>query len=158
MDYREEALVIIKERLKRDRDVLGIVSIERNSNTPISKTNVPAIYIFEGRDIITKYQNKTPLGYPVIRNLEINIEIVAKRDRESKGIKDLLKKIRKSIFCERTGEDGSYVYIPSHILVDKGYAIIKELRVKGPGTYEVPELVGIKLVIGLQYTDFGFLE
>lgn len=155
MDYREESLSEIKNRLKRDRAILGIKSIERNSNTPLDKSNVPAIYIFEGRDVIVKYTNKNPLGYPAIRSLEINIEVVAKRDREAKGIKDLLKLVRRSVFCERSGEVDNYVFTASHIL--PGNSVIKELRIKGPGAYDVPELVGIKLVIGLQYTDNGFI-
>lgn len=154
-DYREIALNEIESRLIRDRDILGLQSVNRNNNNPISKTNVPAIYMFEGRDVIENWTQRDPLGYPLRRHLEINIEIVAKTDRKAKGVKTLLNLVRRSVFCDRTGEGEDFVWTPNPIVAKN--SLIRELRIKGPGTYEVPELVGIKLVVGLWYTDEGFL-
>lgn len=154
-DFREISLDEIESRIVRDKDILGLVSMNRNSNNPIGKQSVPAIYMFEGRDVIENYTQRDPLGYPLRRHLEINIEIVAKADRKAKGVKKLLSLVRRSVFCDRTGEGENMVWTPKPLVAKN--SLIRELRIKGPGTYEVPELVGIKLVVGLWYTDNGFL-
>jgi hypothetical protein len=154
-DFREISLEEIESRLIRDKEILGLASMNRNNNNPINKTNVPAIYMFEGRDVIENYTQRNVLGYPLRRHLEINIEIVAKTDRKAKGVKALLNLVRRSVFCDRTGEGEDIVWTPNPIVAQN--SLIRELRIKGPGTYEVPELVGIKLVVGLWYTDNGFL-
>jgi hypothetical protein len=154
-DFRTDALLEIKSRILRDRTILGIESFMWNNNGPISKTTVPTIYMFEGRDVIEKYNQGSPLGYPARRHLEINIEIVAKNDREAAGVKALLQKVKRTIFCDRTGDGEDIKWTPNAVVAKNSF--IRELRIKGPGTYEVPELVGIKLVIGLWYTDNGFL-
>lgn len=154
-DYREIALETIEGRIVRDREMLGLIGVHRNNNNPINKKSVPAIYIFEGRDVVEKYTQRDPLGYPLRRHLEINIEIVAKSDRKAKGVKELLNLVRRSVFCDRTGEGDDIVWTPNPNVANN--SLIRELRIKGPGTYEVPELVGIKLVVGLWYTDKGFL-
>ena len=154
-DFRTEALETIKARFARDRELLGLKSFEWNSNSPISKTNVPCVYMFEGRDEIEKHDQRSVLGYPARRNLEINIEIVAKNDRNAAGVKALLQLVKRTIFCDRTGSGSDIVWTPNPVVAKNSF--IRELRIKGPGTYEVPELVGIKLVVGLWYTDLGFL-
>ena len=154
-DYRTEALETIKARFVRDRELLGLKNFEWNSNNPISKVNVPSVYMFEGRDEIEKHDQRSVLGYPARRNLEINIEIVAKNDRHAAGVKALLQQVKRTIFCDRTGSGDDIVWTPNPIVAKNSF--IRELRIKGPGTYEVPELVGIKLVVGLWYTDLGFL-
>lgn len=111
--------------------------------------------MFEGRDVIEKYNQGSKLGYPARRHLEINIEIVSKADRNAAGIKSLLQKVKRTVFCDRSGEGDDIVWTPNPVVAKNSF--IKELRIKGPGTYEVPELVGIKFVIGLWYTDNGFL-
>ena len=155
-DYRTLSLEEIKSRIIRDREILGLESFNWNSNSPIDKSSVPSVYMFEGRDTIKTYSSRAPLGYPARRHLEINIEVVAKSDRNASGVKDLLRLVKRAVFCDRTGDSiVNYVWIPNEVVADNSF--IKELRTKGPGTYAVPELVGIKLVIGLWYTDHGFL-
>lgn len=155
-DFRTLALEEIKSRIIRDRAILELESFNWNSNDPIDKSSVPSVYMFEGRDTIKTYSSRGPLGYPARRHLEINIEVVTKSDRNASGVKDLLRLVKRSVFCDRTGDSiENYVWIPNEVVADNSF--IKELRTKGPGTYAVPELVGIKLVIGLYYTDHGFL-
>lgn len=154
-DYRTEALETIKSRFVRDRELLGLVTFNWNTNNPIDKSSVPSVYMFEGRDVIEKYNQGNILGYPARRHLEINIEIVAKSDRNAAGVKALLQKVKRTVFCDRTVEGEDDVWTPNAVVAKNSF--IRELRIKGPGTYEVPELVGIKLVIGLWYTDNGFL-
>lgn len=154
-DYRTDSLELIKSRFKRDRSILGLKTFNWNTNSPINKTNVPSVYMFEGRDVIQDYNDRDTLGYPAKRHLEINIEIVSKIDRNAAGIKALLQKVKRTVFCDRTGDDDNPVWTPN-VRVAKN-SFIKELRTKGPGLYDVPEIVGIKLVVGLWYTDNGFL-
>lgn len=154
-DFRTLSLIEIKDRIIRDREILGLESFQWNSNNPIDKSNVPAIYMFEGRDVIEKHYQGDKLGYPARRHLEINIEVVAKNDRYAQTVKQLLQKVKRTVFCDRTGEGEDIVWTPNPVVAKNSF--IKELRTKGPGTYEVPELVGIKLVVGLWYTDNGFL-
>lgn len=154
-DFRNDALLEIKRRIARDKDLLGLKSFNWNSNSPISKETVPSVYMFEGRDVIEKHNQGSKLGYPARRHLEINIEIVAKNDRNAAGVKALLQKVKRTVFCNRIGEGEDIVWTPEPVVAKNSF--IKELRIKGPGTYEVPELVGIKLVVGLWYIDNGFL-
>lgn len=152
-DYRTEALEEIKSRFVRDRELLGLKTFNWNSNSPINKLSVPSVYMFEGRDVIEKYNQGNILGYPARRHLEINIEIVTKNNENASDVKELLKLVRRTVFCEKddSGEDTIWTI---NAVVAKN-AFIRELRIKGPGLYDVPELVGIKLVIGLWYTDEG---
>jgi len=155
-DFRTLALEEIASRIVRDREVLDLQSFNWNSNDPDDKSSVPSIYMFEGRDVIKTYSSRGPLGYPARRHLEINIEVVAKSDRNASEIKALLRLVKRSVFCDRIGDSiENYVWTPNEVVANNSF--IKELRTKGPGTYAVPELVGIKLVIGLWYTDLGFL-
>jgi len=154
-DFRTKSLLEIKRRIVRDKELLELVSFNWNTNSPISKTTVPSIYMFEGRDVIEKYHQGNKLGYPARRHLEVNIEVVAKSDRNAAGIKTLLQKVKRTVFCDREGEGDSIVWTPNPTVAQNSF--IRELRTKGPGTYEVPELVGIKLVVGLWYIDNGFV-
>lgn len=154
-DFRTDSLLEIKRRIERDRDILGLKAFMWNSNNPINKSTVPAIYMFEGRDTIEKYNQSSALGYPARRHLEINIEVVTKSDKNAHGIKTLLQLTKRSVFCNRATDGENYIWTPEVVVAKNSF--IKELRTKGPGTYEIPELVGIKLVIGLWYTDNGFL-
>lgn len=156
MDYRTESLNEIARRIKRDRDILDLKSFKWNSNDPINKINTPAIYMFEGRDTVKEFASKNGLGYPCKRHLEINIEIISKNDKNAKTIKELFQKTRRTIFCERVDTDFGIEWNPN-ILVAKS-SFIKELRTKGPNVYEIPELVGIKLVLGLWYVDHGIFN
>ncbi|GAG26909.1 unnamed protein product, partial [marine sediment metagenome] len=89
MDYRTQSLEEIARRIKRDRLILNLQSFKWNSNNPISKINVPAIYMFEGRDTVKEFSSKNGLGYPCKRHLEINIEIVTKNDANAKSVKEM---------------------------------------------------------------------
>lgn len=153
-DYRTLSLEEMKSRIVRDNDILGLKAFNWNSNSPIDKLTVPAVYMFEGRDVIQDYTDRSPLGYPAKRHLEVNIEVVTKLNKNASDVKDLLMLVKRAVFCDRTGEEGSYVWTPNQMVATNSR--ILELRTKGPGLYEVPELVGIKLVIGLWYIDYGF--
>jgi len=155
VDYRELGLTKIKQRLIDDKDYLNLKSIKRNSNDPISKDMMNAIFIFEGRDTITEHASRNFIGYPAKRMLEVDIEIITKNDRDGKTIKDLYQKVRRAVLCDRiVNSDLTITYTPNSILADN--TAIRELRTLGAGLYDIPELIGMKLVLGLYYIDYGF--
>ena len=147
MDYRELGISEIKNRIIADRDILNINVIKRNSNDPVDKSMVNAIYIFEGKDIITDHSSKTFLGYPAKRMLELEIEMIAENNRDGKSIKSLYQNLRKTILCSKDGE----TYVPNPIVAEN--TIIRELRSFGPGLYNTPNLIGMKMILGLYYID-----
>jgi len=147
IDYRELGLTAIKDRIINDKDFLSINSIFRNSNNPIDKSLLNSVYIFEGKDVITDHSSKNFLGYPARRMLEVEIELITNADRDGKGIKSFYQNLRKTILCEKN-ED---VYTPNPILAEN--TVVRELRSFGPALYKVPELIGMKMVLGLYYID-----
>jgi len=146
-DYRELGITEVKNRIIRDKDVLGVNSIWRNSNSPIDKLELNAIYIIEGKDIITEHASRSFLGYPARRMLELEIEMIAKNDRDGKAIKTLYQLTRKAILCDLVDD----VYVPNPVVAEN--TIIRELRTYGPNLYQVPELIGIKMILSLLYMD-----
>ena len=151
IDYRELGISNIKQRLIDNKDNLSLKTLKRNSNDLVDKSSVNAIYIFEGRDNIVEHNSRNFLGYPARRMLELEIEIVAKNDRDGKAIKDLYQKTRLAILCDKDNDN----YTPNSTVADG--VIIRELRTDGPHLYEIPELIGMRIVIGLYYTDYGVI-
>jgi hypothetical protein len=164
MDYREASLEEIARRIKRDRDLLNLKSFKWNSNDPVNKINIPAIYMFEGRDTIKEYISRNKIGYPCKRHLEVNIEMIVENESsikdDFKKLKIFYQKVRRSVFCDREDiirdEVKSIVWTPNNTLAKNSYML--ELRTKGPNTYEIPELIGMKMVVGVWYDDFGFFD
>lgn len=156
IDYRELGLSEIKKRIINNKDELNLKTLKRLSNDPIDKNDVNAIFIFEGVDNVTKHSSRGETGYPARRMLEVDIEIVAKNDRDGKTIKSLYHNVRRAIFCDKIIDGENIIYKPNMLVADN--TIISELRTLGPGLYEIPELIGIKLVLGLSYIDNGILN
>jgi len=150
MIVREVALQTLFDRLLRDRNDLNLKALKWNSNDPISKDMVPSIYMYEELDEITARKSRDSLGYPVARRLEVELEIVTTNDKHSKAVKDLYLLVRRTVFCEKN-LTGAYTINP---VLAPG-STVRELRAKGPGLYDVPELVGIKMVLEIQYIDNG---
>jgi len=147
MELREQGIDIIKQRIIEDKDILGLKSIKRNSNQPVNKNKLNAIYIFENEDIITKHASNDFLGYPARRMLELEIQLISQNDRDGKGIKDLFLKLRRTVLCKKEND----IYIPEPTLIDNVF--VRELKTIGAGTYEIPELIGMKMILGLHYID-----
>lgn len=151
MDYREQALTEIANRIKRDRDVLELKTFRWNNNNTSDKEEVPIVYMFEGDDKIINHSNRNKIGYPARRELEVEMEIVVKKDKTL--LKSIYKKLRRAIFCEREDSENLIIWKPNNVVAKNCFIV--EKRIKGPGTYEIPELIGIKMTLGLSYTDNG---
>lgn len=153
MNLRDKSLLEIYERIKRDRDQIGIKSLVWNKNTTIVKSNIPVVFMTEGKDIIKKYDSRNKVGYPARRELEIEIAIATK-DKES--LWDVYQKTRRAIFCTREESVESITWTPNNV-VEKNSFIV-EARTNEPVTYSDPIAIGISLVVNLSYVDFGIFK
>jgi hypothetical protein len=108
---------------------------------------VNAVYMFEGKDIIVKYASNDYLGYPARRLLEVELELISLNDRDGKYIKTFYHNLRKSVLCDKIDD----IYQPNCVLSDNVF--IRELRTYGAHPYEIPNLIGMKMVLGLSYID-----
>ena len=150
IDRRENAIVEIENRILRDRQILNFKNFHRNFNDPsiFNSENMPGIYILEGDDIVKKHAERDVFGYPMWRLLELEIEIIVKIERDKgKSIKDFTKMVKKSIFCEKENE----IYIAKNLETDNTF--IREIKTIGPNIYNVPDLIGMKIIIGLNYME-----
>ena len=150
MINREVGLLEIYERLKEDRVALGLKAFRRNPTTPLEEEDLPAIFMSEGTDQITKHSGRTTVGYPAQRVLEVILEVVASKDVD---IKQLFIDVRRTVFKIK-GTDGSD---PSHFSsVIATNLFFNENRTEGPTGYGLPDILGMSLVLDLVYTDKGF--
>ena len=103
--------------------------------------------MLEGIDKITKLSARGNTGYPAQRVLEVVIELVT---TEKTDIKALYKLVRSTVFSVK----GSNPKVYNSRLVDD--AFINENRTEGPIGYGLPDVLGMRLVLDLFYTDNGF--
>jgi len=144
---REDALLEIYERIKADRTVLEVKTFKRTPTAPIQQADLPCIFMLEGIDKITKLSARGNTGYPAQRVLEVVIELVT---TEKTDIKALYKLVRSTVFSVK----GSNPKVYNSRLVDD--AFINENRTEGPIGYGLPDVLGMRLVLDLFYTDNGF--
>lgn len=138
MRNREDAIIEIVQRLTDAREVLGLKKLKRSPTKPISKSHLPCIFIVEDTDEIVKHSTRGALGYPARRVLEIVLEIVSD---SSYDIKQLYRDIRATVLANNP------------VVADDSF--IRELRTEGPTGYGLPDVLGMRLVLALTYTDSG---
>lgn len=139
MQLREQGLNEVYQRVKEQRITLGLKAFKRTPTTPIDDKYLPAIFMDEGIDEVTVSSERNPTGYPMRRVLEIIIELVVLKSETD--IKQLYIDVRKAVF------NGGVVVADN--------TIIKEIRTEGPNGYGLPNIVGMRLVLALSYTDDG---
>lgn len=147
MINRENGLLEIYERLKANRLALGIKTFKRTPTAPASEADLPCIFMSEETDNVVEHSKRNKTGYPAKRVLEVALEVIATRDTD---IKQLFNDIRRVIFTER---DSSPVVYTS-ILTENTF--INENRTEGPASYGLPDVIGMRIVLDLVYTDNGF--
>jgi len=151
MIKKEAALLEIKSRIKTVKDSLGLVTFVRTPTVPVDAQEMPAIFMIEGVDHITKYGSRKPTGYPAKRVAEVVIELItSKKDSDGNDvdIKSMYRTVRSTIMINVNPllkEDGS----PDPTV------FIREARTEGPSGYGLPDVVGMRLVLELFYTDEG---
>lgn len=139
MIYREEGLVEVYNRIKNEKDTLGLKAFKRTPTKPIDESYLPCIFMSEGLDEIIDHSSRNQTGYPCKRNLEVTLEIVTDR---STDIKQLYTDVRSVVF---TGG----------VIVADNNTFIREIRTEGPTGYGLPDVLGMQLVLVLVYTDDG---
>ena len=148
MILREQGLTEIHERLKADRVILGLKTFKRTPTAPVREQDLPCVFMIEGTDNVIAHSKRSRTGYPCKRVLEVVLELVTTKDID---IKQLYNEVRKSVFKKRGGEVPP-VYEP--ILAQNTF--INENRTEGPTGYGLQDVLGMRLVLDLVYTDNGF--
>ena len=149
MDNREVGLVEIYNRIKAEREALGLVAFKRTPTRPSQIDQCPCVFMIEGIDSIVKYSARNTLGYPCTRVLDVSLELVVDK-RATPNIKSLMREVRKSVFKEI----GSNPPVYSGIFADNLF--INENRMEGPIGYGLPDIKVMKFVLDLTYIDGGF--
>lgn len=137
----------IFERIKDNRVGLGLTTFRRTPTAPIREEDLPCVFMFEESDNIIEHSKRSKTGYPAKRVLEVVLEIVATRDTD---VKQLFIELRKTVFKVR--ESDPPVYNP----IVANNTFINENRTEGPTGYGLQDVLGMRLVLDLIYTDNGF--
>lgn len=146
MKNREDALVEIYNRIKSKRVSLGIKTFKRTPTEPIVQENLPCIFMLEELDTVITHSKRNATGYPARRVLEVVLELVTDKDT---NIKTLYRDLRSTIFTVQDSDPP--VYTPK--LANESF--INENRTEGPTGYGLPDVLGMRLVLDLVYTDNG---
>ena len=144
-DNREAGLQEIYERIKENRIALDIDSFKRIPTKPVQESDLTCCLMIEGNDVIIKKSSRGTTGYPAQRLLEVIIELIAKK---SIDVRAITKNLRSVIFTDRITEK------PSSIIAENVF--INENRTEGPMGFGLPNVIGMRLVLDLVYTDTGF--
>lgn len=144
MINRENGLNEIYERIKANRIILGIKTFKRNPTRPITEEDLPCIFMLEGVDTVLAHSKRTNTGYPVKRALEVTLELVTQLDTD---IKTLYTNVRRVVFTKRDSDPVQY----SSVIAQNTF--INENRTEGPTGYGLPDVLGMRLVLDLVYTD-----
>lgn len=139
MINREAGLVQIYDRIYTQRDTLGLKAFKRTPTIAVDESFLPCIFMMEGLDEVIEHSSRNQTGYPCRRALEVALELVTDG---SADIKKLYTDVRTVIF------DGG-------VVVADNNTFIREIRTEGPTGYGLPDVLGMRLVLALVYTDDG---
>ena len=142
MENRELGLLEIVERIKaaKTAGTISIKTFKRNPTSGVEAKDLPCIFMLEDVDKIVEYSGRSSNGYPAKRSLEIILEMITD---DSVDIRTLYRKVRASVFS-------------AGVQVAEG-VFIKETRTEGPTGYNIPDILGMRLVMDLNYNDEGII-
>jgi hypothetical protein len=149
---REEGLTEIYERIKARRIILGLQAFKRTPTAPVREEMLPCIFMSEDVDNVIEHSQRNKTGYPARRVLEVALEIIASRDTD---VKQLYFNVRRAVFMNREAvweENDPSSYSP--FIAENTF--VNENRTEGPTGYGLPDVIGMRLVLDLVYTDNGF--
>lgn len=147
MENRESALIEIYERLKENKTSIGIKTFKRIPTNAITENDLPCVFMFEEVDNIIEHSKRNRTGYPARRVLEVALEIVVSTNYD---IKQFYNNIRRAVFAKRGTDMTEF----DSVLATNTF--ISENRTEGPNGYGLPDVIGMRLVLDLVYTDNGF--
>lgn len=139
MINRELGVQEIYDRLYAAVGDLGLKGLKRSPTTTVDEDFLPCIFMVEDVDEIVEHSARSSAGYPCKRMLEVTLEIIASRETD---VKKLYSDVRSVVFG-----DG--------VVVADDNTFIRETRTEGPTGYGLPDVLGMRLVLILFYTDKG---
>jgi len=138
MNNRELGLQEIYNRVSAAKDTLGLKAFKRTPTSAIDEKYLPCIFMIEGMDEVTEINQRGRFGYPMRRQFEVVLEIVTEGTFD---VKKLYRDVRTVILAGTpTVADGTF---------------IREIRTEGPTGYGLPNMLGMRLVLLMFYTDDG---
>lgn len=147
MDSRELGLVEVYERIKAKRSEIGLLTFKRTPTKPLDPKNTPLCVMLEDEDNIIKRSSRGVSPYPAVRRLEVHLEIIC--NETTHQVKPMYSLLRKAVFTNRDAINPQIDF-----RVAKGVTV-SESRSEGPYPYGVPNLIGMRLILNLEYTDEG---
>jgi len=137
----EQRILGMNEVGRRCRPLYNSLSLKgviRLPDKSIDESDMPCVLIMEGDDKIIKYANRDFLGYPCNRSLNVIVECW---DYSTGDVRNIHKEVRKAV------------------LADKGIllsgVIIREQQTIGPFNLNIPNVLGMRIVFNMNYTDEG---
>ena len=116
-----------------------------------SESQMPALTLQQGVDEMGTLSNRTALGYPAKRELQIIVDYFEKIGRKIHGqevtLIEKINKIRSTVL-----QEGAYGPFEK----DGCKVSIREKKIKGPFPIAFKNHIGIRLTFSLEYTDGGF--
>ena len=144
MINRELGLIEIYNRIKARRDIIGVKTFKRVPTDPIQDDDMPCIFMLEEIDNVIKQTNRNNTGYPTQRVLEVILELVTTKDVD---IKTMYRNMRQTVFAIIGSDPLRYdARIAQNVF-------ITENRTEGPVGYGLPDILSMRLVLDLVYTD-----
>lgn len=144
MINRELGLLEIYDRIKDRRVAIGVSTFKRTPTEPIQNSDMPCIFMLEGIDNVIKQTSRSNTGYPVRRVLEVILELVTTKDTDIKSIYRLMRQAVFSII-------GTSPPIYDSKIADNVFIV--ENQSEGPVGYGLPDILAMRLVLDLVYTD-----
>ncbi len=144
MIQREAGLTEIYNRIKDNRTIIGVKSFKRTPTNPISESDMPCIFMLEGIDNIITPSTRNATGYPARRILEVIFELVT---TEKTDIKTMYRAMRAAVFTQRGSDPVTF-----NPRLDEN-VFIGENRTEGPIGYGLPDILAMRLILDLVYTD-----
>jgi len=137
VESREIGLQILYNRVKDNRSALGIKTFKRTPTAPVKADNLLCVFMLEGEDQVIKPSTRSAAGYPAQRVVEIVFEIIA---LGSFDIRAFYTQFRNIVLSE-------VVLAPD--------CFIRETGTNGPRGYGQPNVIGMQLILSMNYIDKG---
>ena len=137
MEIREAGLTALYERIKAQRESIGVKTFIRNPGRSAEESDLLVLFMFEGRDVIIERSSRGWLGYPCRRELEVTLEAIATAGFD---IRAFYRRLRTVVLSDP--------------VLSKGCAI-RETRAEGPMNYARPNTIGMQMVLSMTYMDDG---
>jgi len=139
MEKRTEGLTEIYDRLKPLFVSYPLTFLDISPDFKVEAISIPAVIIIEGTDEIQKRTQRTYLGYPAKRQLEVIIECW---DNTLDAVRSLYQEARSAVLAN------SGILIPDEV-------IIREDKVIGPFNLDIPNIKGMRIIFLMTYEDAG---